>query len=155
MMRHTLMALFVTLSFADMEAAMADSTKEELLKLVQTLDKDPRPLHSDFTPSVQRLIEIGLPGAAAVVDLLTASEPVTRLHAQRVIEGVVMRRNGWRPNRGYPDRHGEEKTQQILKDNCDYRYDAPPEKRTAAAAKWRSWINSTMAEDAKREHQHQ
>jgi hypothetical protein len=114
----------------------------EIGELVRTLDEQPHPLHSDFTPSVERLIELGLPAAAAVVDLLDAPNPATRLHAQRVIEGVVMRAEGWRPNRGYPDAAGEQRTRHVLEENGGYRYDAPPEQRRAAMERWRAWLEA-------------
>jgi hypothetical protein len=134
---------------ASPESTVAEPSQSDISSLVRTLDADPEPLHSDFTPSVQRLIELGLPGAAAVVDLFDAPESTTRLHAQRVVEGVVMRRNGWLPNRGYPDRGAEQKTKELLKANGSYRYDAPPAKRVAATKRWRAWVKAVTAQDAK------
>jgi hypothetical protein len=133
---------------ASPQPTAAQVNQSEVNKLVQTLDADPEALHSDFTPSVRRLIELGLPGALAVVDQLEASDSaVTRLHAQRVVEAVVMLRNGWRPHRGYPDRGAEQMTQQVLKANGSYRYDAQPVKRAAAAKKWRAWLKAAMERD--------
>jgi len=75
-----------------------------------------------------------------VVELLDAPKSTTRLHAERVVEGVLMRSNGWLPNRGYPDRHAEQTTKDILEANGNYRYDAPPARRAAAAKRWRAWV---------------
>jgi hypothetical protein len=73
------------------------------------------------------------------------------MHAQRVVEGVVMRRHGWVAGRGYPDRGGEAKTRDLLKANGAYRYDAAPAKRAAATKKWRVWLKKAIEqEDPKR-----
>jgi hypothetical protein len=117
-----------------------NDSRADIGELVRTLDDEPHPLHSDFTPSVDRLIELGLPAAVAVVDLLDAPDPATRLHAQRVIEGAVMRANGWRPNQGYPDTDGEQRTRRVLEQNGGYRFDAAPEQRKAALERWRAWL---------------
>lgn len=110
--------------------------------LVRTIDDDPDPLHTDFTPSVLALIEKGLPGARAVLDLLDAPELPTRRRAQRVLEGVVMRRHGWAAGRGYADPGGERRTEELLKENGDYQADAAPEARRRAAERWRRWLES-------------
>lgn len=121
----------------------------EIPRLVRTLDDDANPLHADITPSVRRLMELGVPAAVAVLDLLEAPDPVTRLHAQRVIEGVVMYRNGWVPNRGYASLDAEQETRRLLQANGGYRYDAPPEERAAAVRKWRAWLSGAAEEDAR------
>lgn len=114
----------------------------EIENLVRTINDDPDPLHTDVTPSVLGLIEQGLPGARAVVDLLDAPELLTRRRAQRVLEGVVMRRHGWVAGRGYTDPDGERRTRDLLSDNGDYQADAAPEARRRAAERWRRWLES-------------
>jgi hypothetical protein len=117
-----------------------------LESLAQTIDDDADPLHADFTPSVSKLIRKGLPGARAVLHLLDAPRRLTRLRAQRVIEGVVMMRNGWKPGRGYPDETGQEETKALLKANGSYRADASPEERHSAIEKWRQWLDAQSGE---------
>lgn len=110
-------------------------------KLIRTLDEDPDPLHSDITPSVLRLNEIGIPAAKAVLDLLDASEFLTRKRAQRVLEGVVMRIHGWVPGQGYPDaQSGQKKTQDLLKANGNYDPNSSSSDRRKAIEKWRQWL---------------
>ena len=149
MMGRVAAALIAVWLFTAPEILMAKTSKAAIAKLVHTLDDHPNPLHSDITPSVEQLIEVGLPGGAAVVDLLDSPNGRTRLHAQRVVEGVVMRRNGWVPGHGFPDRSDEEKTRQLLKANGDYRWDAPAEQRAAATAKWREWLKLASEQDDK------
>jgi hypothetical protein len=112
---------------------------DEVPDLIKTIGNNPDPLHSDFTPSMLRLIELGLPAALRVVDLLDAPELVTRERAQRVLEGIVMRYHGWRPGQGYPDAKGHLKTEAVLAEN-DYQAAAPAKSRKAGIKKWRSWI---------------
>lgn len=114
----------------------------DIENLLQTIDDSPDRLHADFTPSVLKLIELGLPGARVVIDLLAAPKFETRRHAQRVVEGVVMRLHGWRPGQGYPDPSGQEKTQALLTANGAYQADASPEARNQAIEKWRHWLKA-------------
>jgi len=110
--------------------------------LVRTIDANVDPLHTDVTPSVLKLMEQGLPAAQAVLDLLDAPELLTRRHAQRVIEGVVMRRHGWVAGQGYTDSAGQQKTQDLLARNGNYQADAAPKARKQAIEKWRRWLAS-------------
>lgn len=116
----------------------------EIKMLVQTINDNADRLHMDSTPSVQRLIELGLPGASAVLELLNAPDSHTRLRAQRVVEGVVMRLHGWRPGQGYADSEGQNRTAALLKANGDYKADASERKRKTAIGKWRRWIQAQM-----------
>lgn len=119
-------------------AAPADP---DLARLVASLDDDPDPLHLDFTPAVHALIDRGCAGALAVVDLLDAPDELTRLHAERVVEGAAMAYHGWVAGRGYADGAlGEERVRALLAANGGYSYDAAPEVRRAAVPRWRHWL---------------
>lgn len=120
---------------------LAQEKSNDIEKLIRTIDENPDPLHGDFTPSVLKLSELGIPGAKAVLDLLDAPEFLTRKHAQRVLEGVVMRLHGWVPGRGYPDAHsGQKKTQDLLKANGNYDPNSSSSDRRKAIEKWRQWL---------------
>lgn len=120
---------------------LAQEKGNDIEKLIRTIDVNPDPLHSDFTSSVLRLIELGPPAAKAVLDLLDAPEFLTRKHAQRVLEGVVMRLHGWVPGQGYPDAHsGQKMTQDLLKANGNYDPNSSSSDRRKAIEKWRQWL---------------
>ena len=120
---------------------MMSGQHNEIVDLVRTIDESPDPLHVDFTPSVIILSELGPAAAQAVLDLLDAPEFLTRKHAQRVLEGVVMRLHGWVPGRGYPDaQSGQKMTQDLLKANGDYDPNSSPGDRRKAIEKWRQWL---------------
>lgn len=122
---------------------MSEQTEEtEINSLIQTIDVGEDELHADFTPSVLKLIEKGLPGARAVLGLLDAPEFLTRKRVQRVLEGIVMRRHGWRPGQGYPDFESQERTQALLQANGNYQADASPRSRKKAIEKWRRWLEA-------------
>src|SRR5688500_4081046 len=59
--------------------------------LVKTIDDNYDPLHTDYTPSVHALSSLGLPAIKAVLPVLNSPKSDTRLHAQRVVEGVIYR----------------------------------------------------------------
>jgi len=122
----------------------------EIETLVKTLNDTPDVAHADYTPSVRRLGELGLPAATAVLPLLDADDRLTRARAQRVLEQVVNRRLGWVPNRGYADPfEGQEKIRAIWEANGSYDSDAPPEARRKSIALWRQWLTKASAEDAR------
>ena len=108
--------------------------------LVRTIDEGLQSPTTDFTPSSIKLMQMGLPGARAVVDLLDAPGRFTRRRAQRVIEGVVMMRNGWVAGRGYADDTGPERTNAVLAETGRYDPDAPVEQRRATMERWRRWL---------------
>src|SRR4051812_37104296 len=115
---------------------MSDPVDKRLADLVRYIDQNPDPLHVDVTPAVLQLMELGLHAAKAVLELLDASDVLTRKRAQRAVEGVVMRRNGWRPGQGYPNPHAGQKVKSVLESNGSYRADSPSELRRRAIAKW-------------------
>lgn len=115
---------------------------DEIESLVRTINDNADRLHLDSTPSVQRLIDLGLPAAKAILDLLDAPELQTRMRAQRVLEGVVMRHHGWKEGQGYPDDKGQEKTKALLQANLNYQADAPPAERKKAIEEWRRWLEA-------------
>lgn len=103
----------------------------ELAQLVATLDENPDMLHSDYTPSVHALSARGVPAARAVLPLLDAEDRFTRLHAQRVVEGVVNHAFGFRFGRGFPDQEMEEEARGWIVE-WGYAYDGPREARQEA-----------------------
>lgn len=114
---------------------------EDVKALVGALDDQPDMLHVDFTPAVHALIDRGLIGGCAVVDRLDAPRWLTRVHAQRVLAGVVMQRHGWRAGRGYPDGYGEERTRALVTALGEVE-DGGAEVRRGVAARWRAWLDA-------------
>jgi hypothetical protein len=114
-----------------------------LSELVSRLDESPDPLHADLTPAVQELAELGLPAVRAVLDPLAADEPLTRLHAQRVLEYVVYARCGFEPGRGFPTPSAEQAALEQLT-AIGYRYDDPSTERDAAVERLRVWLAANV-----------
>jgi hypothetical protein len=122
---------------------------ERIARLLRTLDDDADPLHADFTPSVFGLIQLGLPGAAAVVDTLESPSGSSRMHASRVIEGVLGRCYGFAFGQGFPNRRAEDDWRRVWRANGSYDDQQPPEKSRAAVAKWRAWIKAALDEESR------
>jgi hypothetical protein len=124
------------------------SDPQAIDELVRTLADRPDELHGDVTPSVLALIGHGVAGAKAVLPLLDDPDADLRRHAQRVVEGVVMHLQGWRPGLGYPDPHsGQDETDAVLASNGGYDADAPPERRREAIERWRRWLDERERAD--------
>lgn len=121
---------------------MADNAGEhlEIAELVRAIDENPDELYNDYTPSVQRLIDKGLAGAAAVVPLLNTDDQMTRRRAQRVLEGVVKARFGWKAGMGFADAGAQEQALAVLAANGNYDAAASEEQRKHSAGLWRRWI---------------
>lgn len=143
-MRALLVCLVVlTPLAAHAQSAVATPMPPSLGELVAHLDDDPDPLHADYTPAVWALADRGFEAAVAVLPLLDAPEAMTRLHASRVLEGVLARHFGWRAGQGYPTgSDGEARFRRLWSDNGSYAYDAPAAERQRAIARWRTWLEA-------------
>jgi hypothetical protein len=117
---------------------MAD--EKEIKALIGSLREQPDPLHAGYSPSVHKLVAMGLDGALAVVDLLNAEDRSLRPYAQRVVEDVAARQLGWRGGQGFPDPGGADRFRDLIRSNGDYRPDAKEAQRRAAVTKWRRWL---------------
>jgi len=124
-------------------AAACPAPAPSIQALVARIDQAYDKLHSDFTPAVFALIELDLAGACAVLELLDAPLADTRLHASRVLEGVLTRRAGFVPGQGFRDRRGDDQARADLAD-IGYSYDQPLAIRRAAAARWRAWVERAV-----------
>lgn len=129
------------------EANKSNHTEKILIdSLVATIDVNSDMLHSDFTPSVHRLSELGIPAIVAVLPLLNNEKQDTRLHAQRVAEGVVMQMHGFVPGQGFSNNPLGEDSATIILKSIGYNYSDLPEQRQKAIENWRKWIDEMESE---------
>ena len=71
-------------------------------KLISELDENPDVLHGDYTPAVRKLIDIGQPAIVPILDVMvTDDNQLSRLRAQRVLEGVTMQMHGFEFGQGW------------------------------------------------------
>ena len=121
------------------------ATQRKLIdSLIVRIDENADELHSDFTPSVHKLSELGIPSMEAVLPLLNSDNKDTRLHAERVLEGVVSRMYGFIPGQGFsnnPD--GEAIVRTIFITNGYDWADTVPEIRLKGIENWKKWIVET------------
>jgi len=95
---------------------------DDIARLIATIDDSPDPSHGDLTPSVQ------------------SDNQWTRLRAQRVLERAT---RAWVRERT-PERPMTRKADyawvELWQRNGNYDWEAPAEARTAAVARWQSWL---------------
>ena len=120
--------------------------KERIDSLIDRIDVDADILHSDYTQSVFELSELGIPAMEAVLPLLNSDNSDTRLHAQRVLEGVVSRMYGYIPGLGSSHNPEGEETARNIIESMGYDWqDATLEHREEAIANWKNWIDETKS----------
>jgi hypothetical protein len=123
---------------------------EKISQLIKTINQNPDMLHLDFTPSVHKLSEYGLNAVTAILPLLDSESFWERFRAQRVLEGVIQRRYGWKSGQGYPPgSNGEEKVRVLLHEMGNYHADTSKEVRAISINKWKNWLQTQMNEDEK------
>ena len=114
----------------------------DIARLIAALNDNPDPAHGDLTPAVHALVRLGLQALPAVLPLLEAEDRWTRLRAQRVLEGVtrswVRRRTPERPM----TRRADYEWLALWQTNGDYDWEAPPQARADAVARWRAWLGT-------------
>jgi hypothetical protein len=124
-------------------------------KLVETINYNADPLHGDYTPSVHELIEIGDPAIPRVLDLMLLDGPHdkwTRLHAERVLNGIILKDEGFIFGKGWTDGRGKERAHALFVSHGSLDYEAPLQERERAVQLWREWFatkneQKTICED--------
>lgn len=147
----TLLTLLFACSNSDqpkeqMIANSNDTTQILIDSLIATLDDNYDMLHSDYTPSVHKLSELGIPAIVAVLPILNNPTDETRLHAQRVTEGVIMRMYGFMPGQGFSNNPVGEDTARSILESIGYDYADSTEQRQTAIENLRKWIEESKKE---------
>src|SRR4051812_43512905 len=93
-----------------------------LAALLQTINDAPDELHGDMTPAVFALGGMGVSALPSLLDLFMDESEGTRLHAQRAVEQIMMRRHGFLPGQGFPSALAEEQFRADWRAGGDYDY---------------------------------
>jgi hypothetical protein len=134
---HTMDAQTYLAQLKDPDEGVRARTARELQRMghpraleacLATLDDAPDTLHSDYTPAVACLIELGDPALPPLLDKLMADHEDTRLHAQRAVEGITLRRFS-----------SDRERWRSWWSSIGYEHDAGPAARAAAVARLREW----------------
>ena len=104
---------------------------------IKTINDAADKLHLDYTPSVHCLIEIGEPALLLLTDLLVAEDEMTRLRAQRAIEGITL--DIWKQEVEMPEKDIIEDWVKWWKKN-NYSYDSDYSLMTESVNKLKKWI---------------
>jgi hypothetical protein len=112
----------------------------DIAGLVATINEAPDPLHGDRTPAVEALIQHGVASLPHVLPLLAGGHELTRLRAQRVLEGVTL---AWvrehTPSRAMT-RGDVHEWQELWRANGSYDWRGSPEARSESVRLWRAWL---------------
>lgn len=107
----------------------------DIERLVAAIDAHPEPLHADYTSEVRALVRIGMPALPAVLPLLMAERELTRLRAQRVLEGVT---RAWAA--AHTPAAAQRAWELLWHEQGGYDWRAPAEMRAMALARWQAWL---------------
>ena len=122
------------------------SVSPEIARLVAAIDEHPDSLHGDRTPAVAALIEHGLAALPSILPLLETAPELTRLRAQRVLEGVT---HAWvrerTPSRASSRAHTRA-WQALWREHGAYDWRSPPEARRDAVARWQAWLEGRSSD---------
>jgi hypothetical protein len=119
----------------------SDSASSEMDRLVATINEDPNVLHSEFTPSVDRLIDLGEGAIPPMLDMMVKGGAVSRRHAQTVLAGVTMRMYGFVAGQeGWPNEQ-EHRWYELWLRLGNLNYNDSLQRRKEAVALWRAWLS--------------
>jgi hypothetical protein len=116
---------------------------EEVRNLIERIDEDPDELHLDYTPAVHQLIAIGEAALEPALELMLSEDEMTRLHAQRVIEGVILTMLGFVFGRGWKEGNSHEneaRFRNLWSSLGDLDFEGTDEQRKHAVGLWRYWL---------------
>ena len=122
--------------------------QKKVESLIRKINDSPDKLHSDYTPAVHELINYELLAVKTVLPLLNSDDTMERYRAQRVVEGVIQRRFGWKAGQGYPlNSDGEQQFLVLWKVNGNYNADDPEEIRLKAIKLWENWLKENYTNE--------
>jgi hypothetical protein len=121
-------------------------TDKATLSALRTINENPDPLHSDNTPSVDDLVSLGDKALVPeLFDLLINGDPVTRLHASRVLFGITAARFGFIAGKGWPNAQAEARWRQEW-DACGYDDKADEQARRNSIHLWMNKFGNSKME---------
>jgi hypothetical protein len=121
-------------------------TDKATLSALRTINENPDPLHSDNTPSVDDLVSLGDKALVPeLFDLLINGDPVTRLHASRVLSGITAARFGYIRGKGWPNAQAEARWRQEW-DACGYDDKADEQARRNSIHLWMNKFGNSKME---------
>lgn len=122
-------------------------TKNIISSLIKKINENPNFAHLDYTPAVHELITHKEVAVKAVLPLLNSEDMMERYRAQRVIEGVMQRKFGWKAGQGFSlGSDGEQQFLQLWDENGNYNAEASEEDRLNAIKKWEAWLTKNKTD---------
>jgi len=114
--------------------------------LVETINDNHDPLHSNNTPSIHALSNNGIVGIKAVLPLLESDDVSLRNAAMHVIQRATAKMFGHSYTQGWLNDEGERLWRELWVRNGTYDPEADEVARIESANKWRAWLNSIVSQ---------
>jgi hypothetical protein len=120
--------------------SLESKASPEVQHLLDTINDDPNWHHSEYTPSVNRLIVIGTPAIPAVLRLFETGDLTTRRRTAKVLEEITMAMYGFRIGQGWDSEDGEDQWWHFWKSLGNLDADDSERKRRRSVRLWRKWL---------------
>lgn len=131
------------------DVSVLDTSTDRIQELLAKLDDNPDLLHSDLTPSVHTLREIGEPAISPTLPYLLSENEPTRLHAERVIDGAMMKMHGFVFGQGWPQPEMQQEYERVSKGLWDFEAmgrksvsESPMKDRQAYIERVKRWLTN-------------
>lgn len=119
------------------------ATAQEIEALVRTIDDKSDPLHSDLTPAIHELVDIGERVIPRMLDLMLLDgeyDSFTRLHASTVLWRITFKKCKSRSDGADHDFNAiMARANALWKSLGDLDHDSPLADREQAVKLWRAW----------------
>lgn len=116
-------------------------THAQISTLIRQFNGDPDPLHFEWTPAMDGLIDIGMPALPYVLDLVLDESLNVRKRAIIVMMDIVAFRFGIRRGQEYKSEQVFDAIEAWWKKMGDLSAEDSYEKRKETADIWRSWLD--------------
>jgi len=119
---------------------------EKLNDLIKNIDDEPDKLHNDITPAVLELGRSGFEALPYLIEPLSSPDSMTRLHAQRALEYILLYHFGWVPG-VENDPKISDSFKNLWNSNGGYQYDASEQKRKKSIDTWMAWYKKHFSNE--------
>jgi len=118
--------------------------RDSIREFVATLDDNPDWSHFEYTPSVMKLIKVGLPAVPDLLDAMLVESEVTRLHAYTALSRILASTCGF-SDQGWSTPTSQSEWEGLLNRLGNLDPSDTYERRKASVRLWREWISTAVA----------
>jgi hypothetical protein len=119
--------------------------RAKIRKLIAQINEDYDLLHTEHTPAVDELTNLGLPSLRhGVLELLLSDDQDTRYRAQAVLDDITASEYGFKAGRGWKSEEQRLAWHDLRAKMGSYDYKASSEARKASYDLWADWLAKTQ-----------